>query len=705
MPDPCDYDDKNEFVSDCIAARQHENPDEGTDQSVAACNNIWDNRDCKGKTMPDNIVHKAGAQSADDPYEFIMSTDTRDRMGDVVEQDWNLRDFKKNPVALWSHKSYELPVGTWKRVRVEAGKLRGRLELAEKGTSDFIDTLRSLIEQRIVKAVSVGFSPGKAEPLDEKDPWAGYRLSDNVLLECSPCSVPANPEALSLAKSWKPEVRALLLAESGEDPLSVSAAKQLGFERSRASDKITPSNSRSMETKTMTLSEKIQAAKEKLAAQREALTKCTDNVGAEGVDQESNSHEMEELTTEVDKISDSLESLLKAEASLAARAFDRPSATEEAGQAGRETPLAKRIEIHQERKKGHRATGTVACLLKAHVLKTSPFQIAKSEFKDEAEFELLVRAATDPATMGDAAWAGPLVRETWSEFLDLVRDMAIYPNLPGMRLEFDRYGKITVPRNEGRGALAGGFVAEGAPIPVKEGVFGSTDLSPKAIKVITSFTKEIAEHSMPAIQALVQNQMTEDTAEVLDTLYLDANARDTIRPAGMQDPTETGAPNIVASTGNTVAAIIADTKAAIGRLLAARIGGGAVWIMNPLRVLGLTSIQDAASGAFVFRDEISNGTFRGYPFLESQNVPADLVVLQGNAALAYANDYGPRLEVSDETVLVYDDTAPDDVLPDTNVQPAKSMFQIDSVAVKWKAGMDWRIVRANGVQCLTSVDW
>ena len=143
----------------------------------------------------------------------------------------------------------------------------------------------------------------------------------------------------------------------------------------------------------------------------------------------------------------------------------------------------------------------------------------------------------------------------------------------------------------------------------------------------------------------------------------------------------------------------------IGRLLASRSGNGAVWVMNPLRVLGLRDLQDAASGEFVFRAELANGMFRGYPFIESQNVTADIVMLQGNGAMTYANDYGPRIAVSDSTVLVYDDTAPDDVLPDTNTMPAKSMFQIDGVAVRFTQGLDWRQTRADARQVLTGVAW
>ena len=154
---------------------------------------------------PPELIHKAGRQSAEDPFRFIMSTASTDRMGDVIEQDgWDLRPFKQNPIALFQHNA-DKPIGVWEDVRVEAGKLTGRLKLAARGTSQFLDELHALIEQRILKAVSVGFRPLKHEPLEK---GGGYRFLKQELMECSLVSIPANSEALSIAKSM--EVRDLV---------------------------------------------------------------------------------------------------------------------------------------------------------------------------------------------------------------------------------------------------------------------------------------------------------------------------------------------------------------------------------------------------------------------------------------------------------------------------------------------------------------
>lgn len=145
-------------------------------------------------------ITKIGHQSKADAREFVMSTALVDRVGDIVEQDWDLADFRENPIALWHHDVRE-PIGKWHNVRVLDGELRGYLDIAEEGTSETVDKARSLIDQRILRAVSVGFNFTKAVPIDPKKPFRGYRLSGNSLYECSLVSIPINYDALSLSKS------------------------------------------------------------------------------------------------------------------------------------------------------------------------------------------------------------------------------------------------------------------------------------------------------------------------------------------------------------------------------------------------------------------------------------------------------------------------------------------------------------------------
>src|SRR5687768_1151174 len=89
----------------------------------------------------------------DDPLEYVMSDDTVDRMGDIIEPDgWVLTNFKRNPIALFGHDSRFI-VGKWKNVRVEGDKLLGRLELMEP-VSDRLREVNEAVKAGVLRAVS-----------------------------------------------------------------------------------------------------------------------------------------------------------------------------------------------------------------------------------------------------------------------------------------------------------------------------------------------------------------------------------------------------------------------------------------------------------------------------------------------------------------------------------------------------------------------
>ncbi len=154
-------------------------------------------------------VFKTGHQSKDNPLEFVLSDESVDRVGDVIRASgWDLSHFKQNPIALMGH-SHDAIVGVWENVRVEQKKLLGTLKLAKEGTSELVDTVRSLIDQKILKAVSVGFQPVDAKP--RKD--GGYDFTRSLLHEVSLVAVPANPNALAVAKALKPHIAEKLFVQ------------------------------------------------------------------------------------------------------------------------------------------------------------------------------------------------------------------------------------------------------------------------------------------------------------------------------------------------------------------------------------------------------------------------------------------------------------------------------------------------------------
>ena len=146
---------------------------------------------------------KSAPPPGGEPLQFVMSDGSIDRMGDVIEpKGWQLANFKTHPIALFNHDRDQI-IGKWVDVRVEGSKLLGRLELAAAGTSPLVDTVRALVDQNILRAVSVGFRPLEQKPLNEDaDKYFGpFKFIKSELLECSLVAVPANPNALATAKS------------------------------------------------------------------------------------------------------------------------------------------------------------------------------------------------------------------------------------------------------------------------------------------------------------------------------------------------------------------------------------------------------------------------------------------------------------------------------------------------------------------------
>lgn len=186
--------------------------------------------------MNQQIVYKAAnvQKNPDGTYEYIASDETVDRYGDIIRvSGWDLRNYRKNPVVLFAHQK-DNPVGTAVKVWIDdkAKTLQVRIKMAEPGTSPFIDTLCKLLEQKIVRAVSVGFMP-TVEPSyirDEKnDRITGVEYIGQELLENSLVTVPANPSALEMAKSMGIPAQHLQRVFSPARP--AGALAQLGLQK------------------------------------------------------------------------------------------------------------------------------------------------------------------------------------------------------------------------------------------------------------------------------------------------------------------------------------------------------------------------------------------------------------------------------------------------------------------------------------------
>ena len=653
------------------------------------------------------MIHKESVSTVDPKtLEYVMSDATVDRYGDVIEPNgWQLAKFRKNPIALFGH-SGGFPVGRWSNVRVEGGALKGKLEFAAPGTSTRIDEIRSLAEQGILRAVSVGFAPvpGEIEPI-EGSKKGGVRYKKSELLECSIVSVPANPNAIQLARGLGVSTETMDLVfgklANGDQVIhrEVSTGKPaISQPQSRASKMNIP------------ISKRVEDAQTNLVALRDQLTEYSSNLPDDPSDEERAG--LDDLNTRIEKAEKSLESWQKVEQALISRTAQ---ATPAAPGSSPERPFAVPA---VKSKPEDLVIRSLVARLHSHASRgeLSPSQALALRYGEDGnlpeEQKLILaevtKAATAPATTTTSGWASQLVQTSYAAFMQLLMPASVYPGLSsrGLRLNFGRSGVISIPTRASTPTVAGSFVLEGNPIPVRQAAFSAQTLVPKKLGVITTFTREISEYSNPAIEALLRDAIQEDTSVAVDTVLLDATAASATRPAGLRN----GVTTLTATSGGGFAALVGDLKQFLAALISGSNGNlrKPVWIMNPVQQISIATTQNAA-GDFPFAAEINQNRFQGYPVILSSTVTAGYLYLVDADDFVSVEGDTPRFEVSDQATLHLDDTTPLAIgttgTPNTIAAPVRSLFQTDSMALRMIMPLNWVLRRTGTVAWTSGVTW
>jgi len=233
----------------------------------------------------DGIVRRSfgvttrGVDVATRSVEVVASTTTIDSHGDIVEQDWILDRYLKNPVVLWHHNNFEssgwsfggacdpedfLPIGHSKNTRVEGGQLVALLKFGSKEYNEMSERVFLGFVEEHIRAVSVGFYPGKVT--EELTPGGGtiYRLSSNELLEISAVPIPSNPDAVAKAIAWERQhlgrIAAGKAAISGKEaPMAMTPEEKAAFDAALSESKTIRERVATLESELRT--EKTEGAK------------------------------------------------------------------------------------------------------------------------------------------------------------------------------------------------------------------------------------------------------------------------------------------------------------------------------------------------------------------------------------------------------------------------------------------------------------
>jgi HK97 family phage prohead protease len=683
--------------------------DETDDQDV--CQTLWEDRSVGG------IKHKTHAGEVDGT-EYVLSDETIDRMGDIIEADgWDFTNFKKNPIALGFHRP-DFPIGKWANLHITKDKeLRGKLELAPKGTSPRLDEVRALVEAGILKAVSVGFKPIDSMPINPKDPWSGSRFMKQELVECSLVSVPANANAIAVAKSLKlsPETLNLVFAGAGNKDGTI---KRRGFTGGTASIH------RNGKGATMSLAQRITEIQTYIGTKSAELE---EHVAAQ--DDTNVSDEQYEKTK---LLNDQLASarrqhamLIEAEKNIApggskpnggnGATHSRALATTAFTQTQSQEPVVAPIIIKSRKKDWdaidllvHAGASIIAAKNWGVSIDAARTKIYGEDEPTKVVTDWVMRAPSAPAMTTVPGWAQELVHQIYADLMGLLFAKSIFPRLSGrgLTLAFGQAGKIVMPTRSRTPSLAGSFVGEGMAIPVRQGAFTSQTFTPKKLAVISVFTREMSEHSIPAIEGVIREAIAQDTAIAIDSVLIDSNPATTIRPAGILN----GVVALTATAGGGIPAIVGDLKQLVGALITSLYGNlrNPVWLMNPGDMLSASLATAVNTGIFPFQEQISQGQLGNIPIIDSATVPSKTVVLIDASDFVTMQGDAVRMELSDTATLHMEDTNPLDLVsgsPGTVASPQRSLFQTDSIALRMIAPLNWAIRRPGTVAWTQSVTW
>ncbi len=440
---PDEFSSRAEFMRECI--------DAGDDQEECALQ--WE-----GRSTP---VIKKTHVSEGHGLEFILSDATPDRMGDVIEAEgWDLTNFKRNPVALFNHNS-SFPIGKWHNLRVVGGELRGDLRLAPKGTSERIDEIIRLVDADILKAVSVGFVPIDSESINKNDKFGfgGTRFKRTELVETSLVAIPANPNALAVAKSLNISRDTVAMVFAGKGNREDQRVERRGLPGGKADTK-----AKSRRPVMGPLTKRIEDTQQRIVALRDQLKDHLDNLDDENVSDVDLvlTQELNKRITDQDAV---LKSLEESETKLA------KTTSEDSGHA---RPVVTKSEARRPFSVAAKKldpidflvrAGTIAVLQKSPNFSGMPLDAIRQKVygDDEATkvvFDMVTKAAVNPAMTTVAGWAQELVQQLVVDLMPTLLPASVYPSLSamGLKLSFGRNGRIIIPTRNVTPSIAGSFV-------------------------------------------------------------------------------------------------------------------------------------------------------------------------------------------------------------------------------------------------------
>jgi hypothetical protein len=311
-----------------------------------------------------------------------------------------------------------------------------------------------------------------------------------------------------------------------------------------------------------------------------------------------------------------------------------------------------------------------ACHVRSFIEKSTPEAVARQLFKGDPVTDMVLRATSSAATVGNPGWAGALARTTIDDSIAAITSVSAAAGLiaRGTKLDFADYASIKIPGHLVDASDAGSWLGEGQPIRVRQQRFNpGVTLAPRKLMVITSYTREMAVSSN--LEAISRSLITEASALALDKAMFSTTADDGVTPGGILH----NATALTGTAGGGLAALAGDIKALLGALVGLGAGRDVVFIANPQQAATLKLV---ASPLFT------------YPVLQSSALALGTLVAVEAASFCSAFSDTPEFNTDVHMAIVHmEDTSPQD--PVMSGQPVRSLFQTDSIGLRMILRAAW----------------
>jgi HK97 family phage major capsid protein/HK97 family phage prohead protease len=611
----------------------------------------------------------------------IATTPTPDDAGDVIEP---LGVSFRNPLPLLFHHERKHPVGhaTFAPPTADGIAFEASFPIiAEPGTvKDRVDEAWHSVKAGLIRGVSVGLRALGKDIQKLKD--GGLHILKSEVFELSLVTIPANVDATILAiKSFDAHDLAVsgpheTPAVAGNFPV-VHAVKAAPAMNTTIPEQITSF-------------ENTRAAKNARAL--EIMTKAADA----GVTLDAaQSDEYDELQREIQSVDAhlgrlrSLEKLNVVSATpIITKTADQLAASDLRGG----HPV---ITVKANVPKGTAFTRYVMAKVvgKNSISDAIRYAEGRQDWMDQTpEVVMMLKAAVNPGTIAEPAWAAPLaVQQPSNDFLDLLRPELLLGKIPGLRKgEFN----ISMPVQTGGGTYT--WVGEGAPKPVGNLQFSSVTLGIAKAAGIIVISEELARISKPDAEMTVRNDMLKGMRQYIDQQFIDPTvaAVTNVSPASI-----TNLANGYATAGTSADNARTDIKKGITLLTAANYPiSEVVIVMSEANAFAMAAALTTNGQMLNPSMTAKGGSIFGVPVVTSQTA-GSVVAFVHAPSILFADGGGVNIDVSREASVEMNTTP---TSPVSASSAYVSLWQLNLIGLRADWFVNWKRARTTSVVYTTA---